>query len=91
MYMQPTNPVATRQTNSVLVSLMAVAEGGLSVTANVQFKGGTVLSARQPGAIFGSYATQDANVRLGTQDRTGTALPVWRFNKRARSAIARTR
>ena len=38
------------------------------VTANVQYRSKTVLSATRPNATYQSYATVDANVRVGTQD-----------------------
>lgn len=38
------------------------------ITANLQFKSETVLSASDPNAIFGSFETIDANIRIGSQD-----------------------
>jgi outer membrane receptor protein involved in Fe transport len=38
------------------------------LTGNVQYKSKTVLSANDPNATYGSYATVDGNIRVGTQD-----------------------
>ncbi|MDA0272131.1 MAG: TonB-dependent receptor [Proteobacteria bacterium] len=38
------------------------------ITANLQFKSETVLSASDPNAVYESYETIDANIRVGSQD-----------------------
>jgi iron complex outermembrane receptor protein len=40
----------------------------LGITANVQYKSKTTLSSSDPNATYESYATYDANVRIGTID-----------------------